>query len=535
MWYSLRWKSVALLLWILIADTRAQVPIYTFSYGDQPQGSFGSSVAGVGDLDGNGLTDVVVGADYEGPGVVYVIGANGLLYSVTTPDPEPQWGVNVFGRALSPGGDVDGDGRSDFIVGAPGDADGCGRAYLFSGATGTLLLTLAATECSDDPFANSFGWETSSAGDVNADGIPDIAVGNFAQEVGGQPYAGRAYVFSGNDGGPLAQFESPSPGGYLHFGVALASVGDVNEDSIPDLLVGANWDRLPEEPSEAGRAYLFSGAGGSPLLAFRSPGAATSGWFGSCVSNAGDLDLDGVQDLLIGAPGEPSGGRAYVFSGATGAHLFTLQPPTTLPGQHFGSALAVWDDRDGDNIPDLLVGAPYTDTSIGNNRGRAYLFSGRTGTPIGFFDPPSSPVGSAYFGYSLADAGDMNGDGSRDVIIGAPGLSDFEGAAYVFSSAMPVGIEPGMGGPSGFVLDVPYPDPFAIRTTIPFMLTSPMEVRIAVYDLLGREVAVLADGPYPPGRHEATLEGHNLPSSVLLVRMTTGDGSVRTRRVVSIR
>ena len=192
-------------------------------------------------------------------------------------------------------------------------------AILASAHAQTLLRTL------DTPNPYSWGQFGASvaAGDVNGDGMDDVVVGAAGEYVGGNTL-GRAYVFSGVNGSLLLTVESPNPNLAGDFGTSLA-VGDVNGDGKGDIAVGAGGERVGGNAYQ-GRAYVFSGADGSLLFTLDSPNPEEGAWFGSSVA-VGDVNGDGKDDIAVGAFGEHVGGNSqgqvYVFSGADGSLLFT--------------------------------------------------------------------------------------------------------------------------------------------------------------------------------------------------------------------
>jgi hypothetical protein len=342
--------------------------------------------------------------------------------------------------------------------------------------------------------------------------------------------AGRAYVFSGSTGVLLLTLESPAAQAAGLFGQSVAGAGDVDGDGRADVIVGA----VNEHPGNAlrgGRAYVLSGATGALIHALDSPHAQQSGRFGVSVASAGDVDGDGVQDVLVGAAGEtPAGansGRAYLFSGATGQHLRTLESPNAEPSGFFGGAVAGAGDVDGDGLADVLVGGGNEDTVAGFGAGRAYAFSGAGGLLFAIESPNSQQGGT--FGSALAGAGDADGDGRPDLILGAMGedtaAGSFAGRAYVVPAPIVVAGQPGAGG-AELVVEVS-PNPARGVATVRFSLPHARVVRLSVLDALGRELLRPVDAQRAAGRHVISVRG--LPAGVYLVRLVAG-AVVRTVR-----
>jgi hypothetical protein len=371
---------------------------------------FGNSVSGAGDVNGDGIPDVIVGADYTGNnyGDAYVYsGANGYLLH--------QWSGQSYGRfgcSVAKAGDINLDGFDDVIIGAS-ETSGGGSAYVYSGSNGSLLYQWDAQTGSD-----SFGNSVSGAGDVNGDGIPDVIVGApFFMSSG--TYNGAAYVYSGADGSLLYQWYAQNPA--AQFGWSVSAAGDVDNDGFDDVIVGAPHDDTISW--EAGSAYVYSGANGS--LLYQWSGQNLSKNFGECVTEAGDFNSDGFADVTVGQPNSSS---VYVYSGANGSLLDSFHGQA---GDGFGVVISVSGDLNGDGFDDLIVGAPYADTN-GVDSGSAYVYSGVNGSLL------YSLYGQAgdRFGKAISASGDLNGDGFDDLIVGAP-YADTNGvdsgSAYVYT------------------------------------------------------------------------------------------------------
>jgi hypothetical protein len=280
--------------------------------------------------------------------------------------------------------DVDRDGRTDFIVGAPYQ-DG-GRVRVYSGRTGGLL------------------WERIGRSDLGAavGGAGDLVIAGFEGESERGP--GGAAIFSAGE--EVLRFRGELDRDLFGHAVALV---DVDADGAADAIIGApgTWKK-----QSIGYAKVFSGKDGRELFTFRGEGFAGDR-FGFAVAGAGDVDGDGRGDVLIGALGEPHGthaGRVYLFSGADGRTLRTIEG--VAPGHELGHAVAGAGDLDGDGTPDLFAGA-----FVQKGMGYARAYSGKTGRVL--HEMNGLEPGDA-FGHSVASAGDADGDGVHDLVVGAP-------------------------------------------------------------------------------------------------------------------
>jgi len=273
-----------------------------------------------------------------------------------------------------------------------------------------------------------FGTSVSSAGDVNGDGYSDVIVGADGVNVGAGYDYGRAYIFyGGSTMDPNYDIDLAYPGTdeYASFGSAVSKANDVNGDGYPDVIVAA-YTSDAGGTVDMGAAYVFNLSYSANNTADRTITGETSLSVFGYVSSAGDVNGDGYEDVIVGAERYPTGnynGRVYVYYGGAAVHTATADVIITGGEANlaFGAGVSSAGDVNGDGYGDVIIGAYY----FNNVMGRAYIFYGSSSMASSTLNATNANVIIAgesvwdYFGISVSGAGDVNGDGYSDVVIGA--------------------------------------------------------------------------------------------------------------------
>ena len=462
----------------------------------------GSSVSGAGDVNGDGLDDVIVGADTADPdgttraGTSYVVfgkadsasvdlgdlGSGG--FRIDGIDASDRSGVSVSGA-----GDVNGDGLDDVIIGAYGAGQDyqsyTGESYVVFGKADSNPVELASLETDQrgfridgiDPQDRS-GKSVSGAGDVNRDGFDDVIVGAWGAGPNGNE-AGESYVVFGKaDSNPveLASLETGQRGFRIDgidagdiSGFSVSGAGDVNGDGFDDVIVGA-YLADPDDKTYAGESYVVFGKADSASVdlgdlgtgGFRIDGIDDRDYSGRSVSGAVDVNGDGFDDVIVGAfgagPDGSSAGESYVVFGKPDSASIDLGDLGTGgfridgidDGDFSGSSVSGVGDVNDDEFDDVIVGARFAGPD-GNKAGESYVVFGKADSnPVELASLETDQRGfridgiDAYdqSGTGVSGAGDVNGDDLPDVIVGAdggdPGGNRQAGESYVVFGPSPV-------------------------------------------------------------------------------------------------
>jgi hypothetical protein len=399
-----------------------------FNDGEEQGALYAYAVAGIGDVNNDGFDDIAVGAPLD-DAVTYRGGAVYVHYgSPSGYKNEPDWVAGGdqlgarFGHAVTGAGDVNHDSYDDLIIGAYHYNDGdpeVGRVFVYHGSADGL--STSANWIATGASANArFGWSVAGARDIDADGYDDVVIGSplyDADVVNG----GMAMVYRGGAAGldSDAAWVIPGTQQAAQLGYAVDAAGDVNADGYDDIVLGAPF------ANGTGQVHLFLGhATQTPLSAWLFDGLVTDSQFGRSVAAAGDVNADGYADFIVGAPdysnGQEGEGGAWLYCGGADSAEICWHDDGDLIGAQFGYAVAGSGDVNADGYDDILIGLPGH-TGDQPHEGRAYVYFGYGG---GVFPWPGWQAegnkSEAGLGFTVDGVLHANADGYADLLIGAP-------------------------------------------------------------------------------------------------------------------
>ncbi len=387
----------------------------------------GTALAAIGDLNGDGISELAVGAytddTAQGFNAGSVLVLDGRLRTVRCRATDGTGAIqDQLGLSVAAVGDQNGDGTVDFAAGAylddtPQGTD-AGSVVVFSGSNCTAIRKLT------DPLgavSDRLGVSVSSVGDITGDGVQEIAAGAYLDDVAGDNDAGSVTVFNGATGSVLYRVIDPGSQPNDQFGSSLARVGDVDKDGVRDFAIGSYFDDTGSG-SDAGSVTIVSAKSGTVLRKVFDASSAADDRFGVSLATLADITGDGIDDLAVGAyfddqPPKLDNGAVILIDPVSGATIRRLTDPNASSNDNLGRSVIGLGDVTGDGVADVLAGAPFDDIGAQADAGSAILFSGADGSVVQRFTDATG-LASDQFGIAVT-AVDLDGDALPELVVGA--------------------------------------------------------------------------------------------------------------------
>lgn len=485
------------------------------------------------------------------------------------------------------GGDVNGDGYNDFIVGAPGG----NYAELFLGGPDFDTIPDFTFRGEGNDF---FGCEVSIKGDLNDDGYNDIIIGDSAYDLGGHfgiSNAGKVYIFYGGsklDTIPDVELVvgdiDKNVGWYYSFGGAITCCSDVNNDGYDDLIVSAPHDDIDAH----GRVYIyFGGPNFDDKYDILLEGKYHFDFFGVDLDDVGDVNKDGFDDVIVGADGTKPG-KAYLLYGGD---KITLDSSTVFYGDsinyphgYFGRYVSGLGDVNGDGYPDMgIVGGDYVQIISGNSLDVLFNISNPENEFSDFYSitggkdinndkipdmalclqnaPNNSTKNNilfykghlnldsipnymisrpAEFGYfnNISFIGDINNDKNNEIAFGETPM--VKGKVYIYSYSKTEKIKNTKNMNVHFNLKQNYPNPFNSKTKIQFYIPQRCSIELSIYNFIGQKIKILANSEHNKGYHSVFWNGKNeygqsVPSGIFFYKLMTNKKTHNTKKMTYLK
>ncbi len=483
--------------------------------------AFGYCASHAGDFDMDGYDDIIISDPCNGRGNAYLYLGNRQMdldadYTITGQNHE-----GLLGKSVSFAGDVNNDGFSDIIVCAYDTSETgfyfTGKAALYFGNLPFLVDTFTPKlTFSDGKPGSGFGNCVKNAGDFNNDGYDDFVISAYCDDKKGT-HTGRVYLyFGGPTMGTIPELMFTGEAEFNNFGTSLAFVGDVNNDGFSDIAIGAPGYEIAGETVNVGRIYIYFGNNtldSNPDVIITGSGDQR---IGHTIASAGDINNDGFDDIIVGAPymGSAVGPSSYVCIYYGGTDM-DATPDVIIENTlfNFGKSAACAGNMNHDDYDDIMV----------SDENNIYFFFGGTEMDT---EPDYTLHISDYFDgiQSISLAGDVNYDGYKDILVSSiDHTGDTRiGKIYLYSGNLnTTDIKSEQILPTQYELFQNYPNPFNPTTTIRYEVPESGHVTITVYNMLGRKITTLVNGNQSAGLNKVEFNASDLVSGIYYYKMKT--------------
>ncbi|MFA7418794.1 MAG: T9SS type A sorting domain-containing protein [Melioribacteraceae bacterium] len=490
-----------LLLYVISANAQETLKLLTTVHGEK-QGDAYSSVAQLGDVNGDGFNDFIAGSRGKGYAKLYFGGSPFDTLNCIRFQSHEQF--TAYSGSFAGDGDLNGDGYKDFVLGATYDIFQLGKIFIHFGKA--KVDTLADKTITGKAPYYFFGSRMAMNGDLNGDGYDDLVVSAPNDDVDAH---GRVYVFfGGKEMDTICDVFLEGKNPFDIFGGSIAIVGDTNGDGYDDLLIGASQSLAKNKP---GRAYLFYGGkniGFSNSREFVGRDSV-NGSYGFKVSALGDTNRDGYQDFGIS-----SQRYADVILGSD--KVDSIKISSTFH-DHEISFIGGLSDFNKDKYGDYAVVRREINIYCGGKLDTIPEFTMK------------------FWANAIVNVGDINGDEADEIAFGIGGNWDTRGRIELYSYDDLSSIEKDQTDlfPKDFNIYQNYPNPFNPETTIEYALTKSAKVTLRIYNILGEEVKRLLEEYKQAGKHKITFDARGLPSGVYIYTISVGEKITSLKMIFS--
>ena len=515
-------KSLILLILLFSASTTFALDsldlLLEIDKGKPGNDDFGTCVSYAGDLNKDGYDDVIIGypSNHQGgqfAGSAYVYFGGEQMDAKADLTIIGQTSNGYLGTSVSFAGDANGDGFSDFFVGGRNP----GKVFLYFGALSFMIDDVADLIFSDSKLGSNFGNSFTYISDFNNDGFDDFIISANLDNVNGTQ-AGRAYIYLGGPSlGTIPENIFTGESKFNFFGESVAFAGDVNNDGFSDVIIGAPG--YETDGNREGRVYIFFGNNSLDSK----PDVVITGLqhqsIGDVIASAGDINDDGYDDIIIGAPyiGAAVGPASYVYIYYGGNNMDAeadIIIKETLFA--FGTDISYAGDINNDDYDDIMI----------SDEGNVFFYYGGS-TMDTIPDITLKFHSSGEFVQSIAIAGDVNNDGHKDILISTSeptSDSTRTGRIYIYSGIInSTSINSNLSVTENFILHQNYPNPFNPSTIIKYNLQKSDNVSLKIYNLSGQEIETLVNGFQTSGEHKITWRPTGLPSGLYIYKIQLDD------------